>query len=78
VLVATVLALLLAAPAKEDCLTCHGERDAQATDGRSVHVEAQRVKAGVHGALSCSDCHAGISELPHAERLPPVDCGACH
>ena len=32
-----------------------------------------------HAALECNNCHADIGkELPHKDKLQPVDCGACH
>jgi cytochrome b subunit of formate dehydrogenase/nitrate/TMAO reductase-like tetraheme cytochrome c subunit len=61
-----------------DCLACHGERDLESEGGRSLFVDGSRLGAAVHGGLSCADCHAGIKELPHPEKLPKVDCAACH
>jgi len=61
-----------------DCLSCHSDRDLKSATGHALFVDEARVRAGVHGGFSCADCHAGIKELPHPERLPKVDCGACH
>ena len=36
------------------------------------------LKASVHGRLACTACHAGIKEVPHAEKVPPVSCSGCH
>ncbi len=36
------------------------------------------MRAAAHGGLACADCHGGIKELPHADKLPRVDCTACH
>ncbi len=36
------------------------------------------LRGGAHGGLSCVDCHSGVKELPHADRLPRVDCASCH
>jgi len=44
----------------------------------SVFVDAPRLKGSVHGSFQCTDCHAGIKEVPHAEKLPPVSCKNCH
>jgi predicted CXXCH cytochrome family protein len=35
-------------------------------------------KAYVHGSVSCADCHTGITELPHPEKLKKPACGDCH
>ncbi len=59
--------LLLSAgqPLPEDCLGCHG-------------LDLEKFAKGSHGSLVCTQCHAGISKLPHADKLPAVNCGACH
>jgi cytochrome b subunit of formate dehydrogenase len=46
--------------------------------GMSLHVDAARYKASVHADLSCTDCHADIRDLPHAQRLSMVNCAGCH
>jgi cytochrome b subunit of formate dehydrogenase len=59
--------LLLAAAshgAENPCFECHEARDVKLT--------------GIHDGLECKDCHAGIGELPHPEKLPPVECASCH
>jgi predicted CXXCH cytochrome family protein len=69
-------------PANDDCLTCHADKDAKSSDGRSLAVDGKKFTASVHGqaGLSCVDCHADIAtaELPHKPRLKKVDCAACH
>jgi len=56
-----------AAPANDDCLTCH---DA---------IAAKRFEASIHGPMNCVDCHADAAkELPHPERLAKAACGSCH
>ena len=74
------LPLLLAAPAlkDEDCLACHEDKDLRSASGQTLFVDAARTRSGVHGEFACVDCHAGIGEVPHAEKLPRVQCGACH
>ncbi len=44
----------------------------------SLYVDQEKYKASVHTDLSCTDCHADISALPHTARLAPVDCSGCH
>jgi hypothetical protein len=70
------------APANEDCLSCHGDKDAKASDGRSIYVDAAQFGASIHGqaGASCVDCHADLAtaELPHGEKLAGVRCASCH
>lgn len=32
----------------------------------------------MHGKNLCTSCHKGITEIPHSEKLAPVECAACH
>lgn len=57
----------------ENCLMCH--------DGAVFKDEAplmQALSGSTHSGLDCVDCHSGIRELPHDEKLPTVSCGDCH
>lgn len=67
-----------AARAATDCLVCHGEKEFKDASGRSLHVDAAKQKASVHGSLACNDCHADIREYPHPEHPQRVACAACH
>ncbi len=70
-----------APPSSADCLACHADKNLTAeVAGQSVsfYVDAAQLKGSVHAALQCTDCHAGIKAIPHAETLPPVKCQACH
>jgi cytochrome b subunit of formate dehydrogenase len=76
-----VLCLALAAaaePADQQCLACHGEPGMKSEAGRSLHVDAAKHGASVHGELSCSTCHAGVKEYPHPKPMPRVACASCH
>ena len=68
------------APANTDCLVCHEDDAAVRGDGRPVVVKPAAFEQSVHGPLACVDCHADLAkaELPHAEKLARVNCGACH
>ena len=78
------------AVSNEDCLECHGDPDfsTELPNGkvRSLYVNPDRFKASVHGVneVSCTDCHADLSELdydkdvPHKVPAAPVSCGDCH
>lgn len=66
-----------------DCLDCHGEKDFTTTRGDkevSLYVDADVFSGSIHGenGIACVDCHADIEDIPHADRLAPVDCAACH
>ena len=70
-------------PGNGDCLTCHADKDAKRSDGRSVLVSSQKFDASVHGqaGVACVDCHADLaktSDFPHRARLRKVDCASCH
>ncbi|MDE2221483.1 MAG: cytochrome b/b6 domain-containing protein [Candidatus Omnitrophica bacterium] len=54
----------------QDCLSCHA-------DGAPI-VDQKIFGHSVHGKLNCTDCHRSITDLPHAEKLPKVDCAVCH
>ena len=79
-LLAMVLGAAIAAPplrAQEsgDCLECHADRTLETRrDGQAVslHVDAGKISASIHGSLSCTGCHADLSgtEYPH-----PVPAG---
>jgi len=63
-----------------DCAGCHdsgpqaGKREAGVPPG----FNAAALKASPHGDLECVACHSDIKEVPHPEKLAPVDCGSCH
>src|SRR5659263_88492 len=38
----------------------------------------EKQKGVMHGSVSCIDCHTGIAEVPHAEKLPRPACATCH
>jgi cytochrome b subunit of formate dehydrogenase len=76
-----VAAIGLAATARgddADCLACHNDRDLKNDAGRSVFVDPAHLRGTAHDGLACTDCHAGIKELPHAGVPPQVECGTCH
>ena len=61
-----------------DCLDCHSDEELTDDTGRSLWVVADSLNASVHEGFACTDCHTGIAELPHEEKLPGVACAACH
>ncbi len=70
------------APTNEDCFTCHDDETLTETlpDGKeiSVYTDPKKFEASVHGSLSCVDCHSTLTEVPHEDTLPKVDCTSCH
>lgn len=67
----------------DDCLICHGDKDLKSGQGKSMFLDADKFQASVHGLaeIGCTDCHADlkkVKDFPHAEKLKPVDCSACH
>jgi nitrate/TMAO reductase-like tetraheme cytochrome c subunit len=68
------------APTNDDCLACHEDASLTRADGSKIAVDKAAFGASVHGSLSCVDCHQDLAtaELPHAEKLAPVDCSTCH
>jgi Ni,Fe-hydrogenase I cytochrome b subunit/nitrate/TMAO reductase-like tetraheme cytochrome c subunit len=63
------------------CLECHGDEGMEASDGRSLHVDASAFDASPHGVLGCTVCHTDATEIPHAEELTsvgPEPCAGCH
>jgi hypothetical protein len=69
-------------PKNEDCLACHADKDLKReapAPGRSasVFVDADALKASVHGELECVACHQ-TATAPHEGKLPRVDCAGCH
>lgn len=67
-----------AAPSDVDCLACHGEKELRSEQGASLFVDADKRAKSAHGSLSCSDCHAGLTDGPHEPKPPKVECSSCH
>ncbi len=44
----------------------------------NLAINEKRFAEGVHADITCIGCHKGISEVPHKQRLAPVDCRECH
>ena len=47
-------------------------------DMAELYVNELAFNASVHAGLACTDCHTGITRLPHDQRLPVLRCGDCH
>jgi cytochrome b subunit of formate dehydrogenase len=71
------------AQSSADCLICHSNRSLTTVEsGRAVslYVDETTLKHSAHGSLACVDCHTGLNpeKTPHANPVPPVNCGMCH
>jgi cytochrome b subunit of formate dehydrogenase len=62
----------------QDCLACHGEAGMKSESGQSLHVDAARHRASVHGDLGCTTCHVGVKEYPHPKPMRMPACAKCH
>jgi len=82
VLVVTVVAFPSKARQPIDCSMCHADTSLTKSgpQGRtiSLYINGTVFENSVHGPLGCQACHSGITDVPHAEQLPKVDCGSCH
>jgi cytochrome b subunit of formate dehydrogenase len=67
----------------DDCLACHSdstlttERHGKAV---SLFVDRSIQKKSPHAKLICTACHVGFdaANIPHKEKITPVNCVACH
>ncbi|OGW82155.1 MAG: hypothetical protein A3G33_10525 [Omnitrophica bacterium RIFCSPLOWO2_12_FULL_44_17] len=50
----------------DDCFACHETMD------------SAKYVSSIHGSRLCTSCHSDIKELPHPEKLAPVQCATCH
>src|SRR5512139_3152621 len=66
----------------ESCLMCHSDPAAKSGSGKSIAVDVKAFAGSVHGQMQfkCTDCHSDTSaeKLPHAPKLKPANCAACH
>ncbi|HHL40679.1 MAG TPA: 4Fe-4S binding protein [Deltaproteobacteria bacterium] len=67
----------------DGCMVCHGVEGLEYLDERGLlrvaTIDSDHYYGSIHGALPCSDCHAGLDEYPHDPNKGGVDCSAlCH
>jgi cytochrome b subunit of formate dehydrogenase len=71
------------AQSNDDCMACHEDPDmSMERRGRTVslYTNPRVLRASPHASLSCVSCHVGFSaeDIPHKERITPVQCTSCH
>jgi formate dehydrogenase gamma subunit len=68
--------------AQSPCAACHGDstmtRPNPVGGEDTLYVDEAKFAMSVHGALSCTDCHADAAGEAHDVPLERVDCAACH
>ncbi len=66
----------------QECQDCHGDPTLATKDSAghevSLFVSDSVFQASAHSGMECTDCHRGITDIPHSEILPAVNCGQCH
>jgi nitrate/TMAO reductase-like tetraheme cytochrome c subunit len=62
----------------EDCLMCHANQELLPDGSAELFIKPEILNGTVQVDLSCTDCHSGISELPHLENVTTVGCSSCH
>jgi cytochrome b subunit of formate dehydrogenase len=68
-------------PGSTECVACHDEGPrSKRIAGVPPSLGAAGLRASPHAGLECANCHADLEkkELPHPDKLKPVDCGSCH
>ncbi len=68
-------------PGAEGCVDCHvAGRQGRRVPGEPPKFDAAALLASPHAGVACTDCHMDLAgvEMPHPEKLAPVDCGTCH
>ena len=65
----------------DDCLLCHRnmEYGEPKGDTERIHDASGKFLHEPHNALSCTDCHVDITEVPHRTGIErKIPCEACH
>ena len=64
--------------AQTDCLSCHGTPGMTDSAGKSISIDGDKFHAGIHGSLTCVNCHTNVKGYPHSANAADVDCSTCH
>jgi formate dehydrogenase gamma subunit len=73
----------LSAQSNPDCFDCHDDNELMIEkQGKeiSLYVSPETYQQSAHQDMDCIDCHVDFDpeELPHKEKILPVDCSTCH
>ena len=73
----------LFAQSNDVCLMCHEDNSlTMEKNGKeiSIHIDPSAFSESPHAEINCVDCHVGFDpdEVPHKEKITPVDCSPCH
>ena len=60
-----------------ECLACH-QMQGLSKARASLVVPPSHLQGSAHARLACAQCHADARTAPHAAKLQPVRCEACH
>ncbi|MBI2427878.1 MAG: cytochrome b/b6 domain-containing protein [Ignavibacteriales bacterium] len=68
---------------KSECLACHEDQSLTAEKNGKAHslfLDDKKFSKSIHNDLQCVSCHEGFdpNNLPHKEKIEPVQCGTCH
>ncbi|OGC95974.1 MAG: hypothetical protein A2W25_09530 [candidate division Zixibacteria bacterium RBG_16_53_22] len=81
-LTALISVFLSGSVTAQECLECHGDNTLTKIDPAghevSLYFNDSLFQVSAHAGLDCASCHTGITEIPHAEDLPDINCGECH
>lgn len=66
----------------ENCLLCHKYRTLSRIDengkSRIYYINDTLFHSSVHGRVKCSECHSGITKIPHEENTKVNCLNECH
>jgi cytochrome b subunit of formate dehydrogenase len=75
--------MIVSAQTTADCLACHEDKSlTKERNGKVISLFVDRAVQlkSPHAKLVCTACHIGFDaqNLPHKEKIEPVNCFACH
>jgi cytochrome b subunit of formate dehydrogenase len=81
--VSVILPWIVSAQTVDDCLACHSDSTlTMEKNGKTILLFADHaiLKKSPHAKLVCIACHSGFDagNLPHKEKIDPVNCLNCH
>ncbi|CUT01147.1 cytochrome c3 family protein [Candidatus Kryptobacter tengchongensis] len=82
-ILSVIFILKLSAQTNADCFACHEDKTLIMEKGGrviSLYINSNEFNKSLHGSLNCVDCHEQFNpeEIPHKEKIEPVNCSNCH